>query len=111
MTEIVTATSEPGLRSGHTGSRPSGNAAERAQISRQSLVAGSLAATAWAGLGGLSATSAQAAASSRPARDSRPLNVLIVKSDEHNPFVTSVTGTPFVQTPNIAGLAARGTVF
>lgn len=40
-----------------------------------------------------------------------PLNVLIVKSDEHNPFVTSVTGTPFVQTPNIARLAARGTVF
>ena len=41
----------------------------------------------------------------------KPVNVLILKSDEHNPFVTSVTGTPFVQTPNIAGLAARGTVF
>lgn len=81
------------------------------QVNRRAFIAGSAAATAWAGLGGLSSPSAQAATSGSPASDGRPLNVLIIKSDEHNPFVTSVTGTPFVQTPNIAGLAARGTVY
>ena len=39
------------------------------------------------------------------------LNVLMVKSDEHNPLYSSVYGHPFVQTPNLDRLAARGVVF
>ena len=38
-------------------------------------------------------------------------NVLIYMSDEHNPFVSSVYGHPLVETPNMARLAAGGTVF
>jgi choline-sulfatase len=80
-------------------------------LNRRTFLAGSGAGAALVGLGGLSAPSAQAATPSRPAAHGRPLNVLVVKADEHNPFVTSVTGTPFVRTPNIAGLAARGTIY
>ena len=35
----------------------------------------------------------------------RPRNTLIVKSDEHNPFYSSVHGHPFVQTPNLERMA------
>lgn len=41
---------------------------------------------------------------------SRP-NVLILKSDEHNPFFSSVYGHPFVRTPNMERLARWGTVY
>lgn len=41
----------------------------------------------------------------------RPSNVLIVKSDEHNARITSVAGHPFIRTPNIDRLAARGVVY
>ncbi|HVX42812.1 MAG TPA: sulfatase-like hydrolase/transferase, partial [Mycobacteriales bacterium] len=40
-----------------------------------------------------------------------PANVLIFKSDEHNPFITSVMGHPFIRTPNLDRLARRGTVY
>ena len=39
------------------------------------------------------------------------LNVLMMKSDEHNPFFSSVYGHPFIQTPNMERLARRGVVF
>lgn len=38
-------------------------------------------------------------------------NVLILKSDEHNPRVASTEGHPFVQTPNFDRLAASGVVY
>ena len=38
-------------------------------------------------------------------------NVLIIMSDEHNPFYSSVYGNPSVRTPNMKRLAERGTVF
>ncbi len=44
-------------------------------------------------------------------RDVRPVNVLILKSDEHNPRIASTDGHPFIRTPNLERLAARGVVF
>ncbi len=38
-------------------------------------------------------------------------NVVLLMSDEHNAFVSSVHGHPTVRTPNMERLAARGTVF
>ncbi|MEQ4206904.1 sulfatase-like hydrolase/transferase [Actinopolymorpha sp. B9G3] len=38
-------------------------------------------------------------------------NVLILKDDEHGPRIASTAGHPFVQTPNLDRLAARGVVF
>ena len=38
-------------------------------------------------------------------------NTIVLMSDEHNPRFSSVYGHPFVQTPNMERLAARGTVF
>jgi len=38
-------------------------------------------------------------------------NVVLLMSDEHNTFVSSVHGHPAVQTPNMERLAASGTVF
>jgi choline-sulfatase len=45
------------------------------------------------------------------AKEQGPYNVLIVKSDEHNPLYTSVHGHPFIKTPNMQRLARMGTVF
>ena len=45
------------------------------------------------------------------ARPAKPANVVILMSDEHNPRVSSPYGHPIVQTPNMARLAAAGTVF
>ncbi|MBI4892994.1 MAG: sulfatase-like hydrolase/transferase [Acidobacteria bacterium] len=49
-----------------------------------------------------------AAALAPPAR--RP-NVLVLMSDEHNPFFSQPYGHPFVSTPNMQRLARLGTVF
>jgi choline-sulfatase len=40
-----------------------------------------------------------------------PLNVLVLMSDEHNPAFMGCAGHPFIQTPNLDRLAARGTRF
>jgi len=39
------------------------------------------------------------------------MNVLVLLSDEHHPDLLGCAGHPFVQTPNIDALAARGTRF
>ena len=39
------------------------------------------------------------------------MNVLFILSDEHNRGVTGCYGNPFVKTPNLDALAARGVVF
>ncbi|MBI3832539.1 MAG: sulfatase-like hydrolase/transferase [Planctomycetes bacterium] len=41
----------------------------------------------------------------------KPSNLLIIMSDEHNPKIMGAEGHPLVQTPNLDGLAARGTRF
>jgi choline-sulfatase len=38
-------------------------------------------------------------------------NVLILKSDEHNPRIASTDGHPFIETPNLDRLAAAGVVY
>lgn len=38
-------------------------------------------------------------------------NVLLLTSDQHNPFVTGFAGDPLVRTPTLDGLAAAGTTF
>ena len=38
-------------------------------------------------------------------------NVLMLKSDEHNPLYSSVYGHPYIQTPNMERMARMGTVF
>ena len=38
-------------------------------------------------------------------------NVLLLISDEHNPFYSSVYGHPFVQTPAMDRLAENGVVY
>jgi choline-sulfatase len=38
-------------------------------------------------------------------------NIVILKSDEHNPFYSSVYDHPFIETPNMERLARMGTVF
>lgn len=38
-------------------------------------------------------------------------NIILLMSDEHNPFYSSVYGHPFVRTPNMERLAKNGTVF
>ena len=40
-----------------------------------------------------------------------PSNVLFIFSDEHDPRYMGCSGHPFVQTPNLDRLAARGTRF
>ena len=37
----------------------------------------------------------------------KPINFLLLKSDEHHPMVTSAHGHPLVQTPNMKALADR----
>lgn len=39
------------------------------------------------------------------------MNFLLLMSDEHNPKFSSVYGHPFIHTPNMDRLAARGTVY
>jgi choline-sulfatase len=41
----------------------------------------------------------------------RATNLLVLMSDEHNPKFLSAAGHPFVATPNLDALAARGTRF
>ena len=41
----------------------------------------------------------------------RPTNLLVLMSDEHNPKFLGAGGHPFVKTPNLDALAARGTRF
>ncbi|MCX7226347.1 MAG: sulfatase-like hydrolase/transferase, partial [Burkholderiales bacterium] len=41
----------------------------------------------------------------------RPLNVLVLMSDEHNPKFLGCAGHSFIQTPNLDRLASRGTRF
>ncbi|HEX7272553.1 MAG TPA: sulfatase-like hydrolase/transferase [Casimicrobiaceae bacterium] len=41
----------------------------------------------------------------------RPTNLLVLMSDEHNPKFLGAGGHPFVETPNLDALAARGTRF
>lgn len=41
----------------------------------------------------------------------RRSNVLVLMSDEHNPFISQPYGHPFVETPNMKRLAQMGTVF
>jgi len=41
----------------------------------------------------------------------KPQNLLILFSDEHNPRVQGAAGHPFISTPNLDALAARGTRF
>ena len=38
-------------------------------------------------------------------------NLLYIHSDQHNPAVTGCYGDPFVQTPNLDHLAAKGVQF
>ena len=41
----------------------------------------------------------------------KPCNVLVLMSDEHNPKFLRSAGHPFIETPNLDALAARGTRF
>ena len=41
----------------------------------------------------------------------KPQNLLILFSDEHNPRVQGAAGHPFISTPHLDALAARGTRF
>jgi choline-sulfatase len=41
----------------------------------------------------------------------KPSNVLVLMSDEHNPKFLCSAGHPFIETPNLDALAARGTRF
>ena len=41
----------------------------------------------------------------------KPQNLLVIMSDEHNPKMLGCAGHPMVRTPNLDGLAARGTRF
>ena len=41
----------------------------------------------------------------------RPANLVVIMSDEHHPRAMGVEGHPFVVTPNLDRLAARGTRF
>ena len=39
------------------------------------------------------------------------VNFVILRSDEHNPRISSLEGHPFIQTPNLERLAENGTVY
>jgi choline-sulfatase len=41
----------------------------------------------------------------------KPTNLLVLMSDEHNPKFLGAAGHPFIETPNLDALAARGTRF
>ena len=41
----------------------------------------------------------------------RPANMIVIMSDEHHPRAMGCAGHPFVKTPNLDRLAARGTMF
>ncbi len=41
----------------------------------------------------------------------RPANLLVLMSDEHNPKFLGSAGHPFIETPHLDALAARGTRF
>lgn len=46
-----------------------------------------------------------------PSDAGQRVNVLVFRSDEHNPMVSSLYGHPMVRTPNMERLARMGTVF
>ena len=46
-----------------------------------------------------------------PASQLRPANLLVIMSDEHNPKLMGSAGHPFIRTPNLDRLAARGTSY
>lgn len=85
-------------------------------ISRRRLIGSAAAGTALAALG---SAAGEDTASARPMRrgsggdgsTSRPPNMVIFIADEHNFRASSVMGHPLVQTPSLARLAARGTVY
>lgn len=41
----------------------------------------------------------------------KPMNLVIIMSDEHNPKILGCNGHPMIHTPNLDALAARGTNF
>ena len=41
----------------------------------------------------------------------KPTNLVFIMSDEHNPRILGCAGHPFIKTPNLDRLAARGTYF
>src|ERR1700747_3505584 len=41
----------------------------------------------------------------------RPANLVVIMSDEHHPGAMGAASNPFVRTPHLDGLAARGTRF
>ncbi|MDF1516124.1 MAG: sulfatase-like hydrolase/transferase [Anaerolineae bacterium] len=43
--------------------------------------------------------------------ESKQPNILLIHSDQHNPFATGCYGDPLVQTPHLDALAAKGVVF
>ena len=60
---------------------------------------------------GLSVTStANPTPAPQSGQHKRP-NVLIIKSDEHNPFLSTMEGHSFIQTQNLQKLADRGTYY
>lgn len=63
------------------------------------------------GLSALGFTLAVRARNAEGTLVSSPCNMLVIKSDEHNPCYCSVYGHPFIQTPNLDRLARMGTVF
>lgn len=50
-------------------------------------------------------------AESYAAIERKSCNMLVIKSDEHNPRYSSIYGHPFIRTPNLERLARMGTVF
>ncbi len=85
------------------------------RVSRRSLIGGAVAGTALAAVGSsIGADEATARSAQRAAgggRDRRPANMVVFIADQHNFRASSVMGHPLLQTPNLARLAARGTVY
>ncbi|WP_066018561.1 sulfatase-like hydrolase/transferase [Endozoicomonas atrinae] len=77
----------------------------RSFLKKAGLTAAGLAAC------GLSLTSSANPTPVLPSRNKKAPNVLVIKTDEHNPFLSSIEGHPFIQTPNLQELANTGTYY
>ncbi len=76
-------------------------------VSRRDFLAGAAAV----GVASLRGLSHRASAAPTTTRGSRPPNVLLIMSDEHNPHVTGCYGSKVVRTPHMDELAATGVTF
>ncbi|KEI72984.1 sulfatase-like hydrolase/transferase [Endozoicomonas elysicola] len=84
---------------------------ERNDISRRCFLKTAGLTVAALAASGLSVTSTANPTPKHNSINGKRPNVLVIKSDEHNPFLSSMEGHPFIHTQNLQKLADKGTYY